>query len=151
MHYASGSPGRIFYIVFDHGEDLLLEIQNFVAEHQIRSGIIHLIGAVSGGSLVTGSKITAVPPEFMWETISDVHDLVGIGMIRSGPDGPKVHVHAAAGWGRSTLTGCFRKDTRVYLVIEAVIIEFAGFSVSAEWDEKTNSHLPYPENAGSDP
>ncbi|MFH0968525.1 MAG: PPC domain-containing DNA-binding protein [Methanobacteriota archaeon] len=142
MQFASGSPGRIFYIRFDHGEDLLSGIQTFVAEHQIRSGIIHLIGAISEGTLVSGPKETVIPPDQVWQTLSEVHELIGTGMIRSGSEGPKVHLHAAAGRGESTLSGCFRKDTHVYIVIEAVIIEFSGFSVGYRWDEKTLLHLP---------
>lgn len=149
MQFASGSPGRIFYIRFDHGEDLLAGIQTFATDHEIRSGIIHLIGAVSEGTIVTGPKETVLPPEPVWQTLSGVHELIGTGMIRAGPQGPKVHLHAAAGRGGSVLAGCFRKDTRVYLIIEAVIIEFSGFSVGEEWNERTALHLPKPEN--SDP
>ncbi|PKL59978.1 MAG: DNA-binding protein [Methanomicrobiales archaeon HGW-Methanomicrobiales-4] len=150
MQFASGSPGRIFYIRFDHDEDLLSGIQSFAAEHQIRSGIIHLIGAISEGSLVTGPKETILPPDQEWQNLSGAHELLGTGMIRSGPEGPKVHLHAAAGRGSSTLTGCFRKDTRIYIVIEAVIIEFSGFSVREFWDEKAALYLPKPEIPGQE-
>ena len=38
-------------------------------------------------------------------------------------DDPVIHLHGAIGRGKETLTGCVRKDTSVYLVIEAVITE----------------------------
>lgn len=150
MQFASGSPGRIFYIRFDHGEDLLAGIQSFAADHQINSGIIHLIGAVSEGSFVSGPKETVLPPDPVWQNLSGVHDILGTGMIRSGPEGPKVHLHATAGRGSSALTGCFRKGTRIFIVIEAVIIEFSGFTVGEFRDEKTTLYLPIPEKPDSD-
>ena len=144
MQYASGTPGRIFYIRFDHGEDLLSGIEAFVTEHQVCSGIIHLIGAVSDGRLVTGPKETVLPPDQVWQSLTGAHELIGTGMIRSGPEGPKIHLHASVGRGSSTLTGCFREDTTVYILIEAVIIEFAGFSINGILDAKTGLHLPIP-------
>ena len=144
MEYASGSPGRIFYIRFDHGEDLLHGLQTFIARHQIHAGIIHLIGALSTGSLVTGPREDQLPPDPVWKKLDGPHELIGTGMIRTGPSGPRVHLHASAGHGDSVLTGCFREDTSVYIVIEAVIIEFSGITIGETRDEKTGLHLPSP-------
>jgi predicted DNA-binding protein with PD1-like motif len=144
MQFASGSPGRIFYIRFDHGEDLLAGLQSFVSEQGVGAGIIHLIGAVADASLVTGPRETILPPDPVWNRLSGAHELIGTGMIRTGPRGPRVHLHASAGRGESVLTGCFRDNVRVYLVIEAVIIEFAGISISEMHDEKSRMSLPSP-------
>lgn len=142
MQYASGSQGRIFYIRFDHGEELLAGLQSFITEQGIRAGIIHLLGAVSSGSMVTGSRVSTLPPDQVWNYLEETHDLIGTGMIRTGPEGPKVHLHASAGQGDSVLTGCFRKNVTVYLVIEAVIIEFTGISIDEIYDEKSGMSLP---------
>ncbi len=142
MQYAAGRPGRIFYIKFDHGEDLLSGLQSFIRTQAISSGIIHLIGAIGEGSLVAGSQEETIPPDQLWRDLTGVHDLIGTGMIRAGPDGPKVHFHASAGRGDSALTGCFRDGVRVYLLIEAVIIEFSGISVYEITDEKSGLPLP---------
>lgn len=142
MQYAAGRPGRIFYIRFDHGEDLLSGLQSFINTQEISSGIIHLIGAVAQGSLVSGSRKETIPPGQLWRNLTEVHDLIGTGMIRAGPDGPKVHLHASAGRGDEGLTGCFREDVRVYLLIEAVIMEFSGITVHEITDEKSGLPLP---------
>ncbi len=144
MQYASGTQGRLFYIRFDHGEDLLSGLDSFIRDHQIRSGMIHLIGALSEGELVTGPKQTNLPPDLVWQSLDEAHELVGIAMIREGPDGPALHLHASAGRGESALSGCIRKGTTVYIVIEAVITEFAGFSIYTEYNEKTGIHIPVP-------
>lgn len=147
MQYASGSPGRIFYIRFDHEEDLLTGIQTFITDHQIGAGIIHIIGAISAGSLVTGARDTTLPPDMIWKKLDESHDIIGTGMIRTGSQGPKVHLHASAGRGDIMLTGCFREETRVYILIEAVIIEFTGFTIGEIQNEQTGLHLPSPDNA----
>ena len=142
MQYAAGTPGRIFYIRFDHGEDLISGLQTFISEHQIQSGIIQLIGAVSQGKLVTGPKKTVLPPDQIWQSLDEAHELVGIAIIRSGIDGPVIHLHASAGRENSVLTGCFREGMSVYIVIEAVITEFSGFIIKDKPDEQTGLHLP---------
>jgi uncharacterized protein len=144
MQYASGTQGRLFYIRFDHGEDLLSDLQIFIREHQIRSGMIHLIGALSQGNLVAGPKKTVLPPDPDWHSFDEARELVGIAMIREGSDGPVLHYHCSTGRGDSTLTGCIRSGTKVYIVIEAVITEFAGFTVFTEKNENIGLDLPIP-------
>lgn len=145
MQYASGTPGRIFYIRFDHEEDLLTGLQTFICDHGIRSGMIQLIGAVSEGMLVTGPRETVLPPDQVWQTLRGAHEFMGTAIIRSGPKGPSIHLHASAGRGESVLTGCFRTGTRVYIVIEAIITEFLGFEIGEVADEKSGLHLPVPQ------
>jgi predicted DNA-binding protein with PD1-like motif len=144
MLYQTGSAGRIFYIRFDHDEDLLGGIQEFAEVHQIRSGMIHLIGAVSEGSLVTGPKETVLPPDQVWNSLSGAHEFIGTGFIRAGRNGPKVHLHAAAGREDSVFVGCFRENTRIYILIEAVIIEFSGFCIRDVHDPLSGLSIPEP-------
>jgi hypothetical protein len=144
MQYASGTPGRIFYIRFDHGEDLLAEIEKFAHSHQIASGSINLIGAVSEGSLVSGPHTSDLPPAPIWHELPGIHEFVGAGVIRHGADGIKVHLHASAGRDIRALTGCFRENIRVHIIIEAVIMEFSGFTIQEEYDPQTGLALPVP-------
>ncbi len=144
MQYASGTQGRIFYIRFDHGEDLLAGLQSFIREHRIRSGVVNIIGALSQGNLVTGPKETVLPPDQVWQSLDEAHELIGIAVIRQGPDGPSLHLHTSAGRGSSSLTGCMRTGTQVYIVIEAIITEFSGFTITTRHDEKTGLDLPVP-------
>ncbi|HWQ66087.1 MAG TPA: PPC domain-containing DNA-binding protein [Methanospirillum sp.] len=143
MQYASGTIGRVFYIRFDHDEDLLAGLQEFITQNQIASGMVHLIGAVSSGSLVTGPREPVLPPDPVWDHLSG-HELIGTGMIRTGQTGPKLHLHVSAGRGETVRTGCLRKDCAVYIVIEAVITEFEGFCIGESWDERSCLHLPDP-------
>jgi hypothetical protein len=34
-----------------------------------------------------------------------------------------------------TLTGCIRKDSRVYLLLEVVVFELLGINTARPWDE----------------
>ena len=149
MQYASGTQGRLFYLRFDHGEDLLAGLHSFIEKHQIRSGVIHLIGAISSGKLVTGPRETVLPPDPVWQTLDEAHELVGIAMIRTSPEGPSIHLHTSVGRSDSVLTGCMRAESRVYIVVEAVITEFSGFEILKESDPKTGIDLPVPrQNSG---
>ena len=142
MQYASGRPGRIFYLRLDHDEDLLSILKEFIKEHQILSGMIHLIGAISEGDIVTGPRETVLPPEPVWMGLHGAHELIGTAMIRTGSDGPHLHLHASAGRGEEVLTGCIRKGARVYIVIEAVIIEFEEFTIGVTQDTRSGQTLP---------
>ncbi len=84
MKYASGTCGRIFYLHIEHGEDPIRTITGFIREHGVHAGVINLIGAVRNTRLVTGPKEDLLPHEPRWEEVPDAHELVGIGIIRSG-------------------------------------------------------------------
>jgi len=45
-------------------------------------------------------------------------------------------MHAALGDHGDTLTACVRKGTKVYLVLEVMIIELAGINAIRPWYEK---------------
>lgn len=147
MIFKKGSPGRIFYLRFDHGEDLLSGIQSFVRDQEIQSGIIHLIGAVSEGSMVTGPRETVLPPDQVWNSLSGAHEFLGTGFIRSGENGPKVHLHASVGRENSVSVGCFREKTKVYILIEAFILEFSGFCIWDKFDSLSGLSIPDPQNS----
>jgi predicted DNA-binding protein with PD1-like motif len=42
---------------------------------------------------------------------------------------------------KDTLTGCVRKDTKVFLVIEAVVFELKGVKANKEIDPRTGLNL----------
>lgn len=144
MKYAAGTAGRVFYLHIEHGEDPIKIINSFVRENEIRSGVIHLIGAVKKGTLVTGPKEDVLPPDPHREDIGLAHEVIGTGFIRSGDDGPAIHLHVSAGRGGKALTGCLRETAEVYIIIEAVIMEFLGIDIPVVPDEKTAMMLPDP-------
>ena len=55
--------------------------------------------------------------------------------------GPKIHMHSSMGRGRAALVGCIRDKASVYLIVEAVLIEFKGLGAIRELDVRTGLYL----------
>ncbi len=146
MQYAEGKIGRVFYLRIDHGEDLHATLRTFIEQHDIQSGIIQMVGAVKNTSIVCGPKEDRLPPDPDFHEIAPAHEIIGTGFIRKGPDGPALHLHISAGRGDRVRIGCLRSKAEVFIVIEAVIIEFTGIALPVIHDSKTGIHLPEPEN-----
>ncbi|NLV27283.1 MAG: DNA-binding protein [Methanomicrobiales archaeon] len=144
MKYAAGTCGRVFYLHIEHGEDPVATIQSFVQEKEVLSGVIHFIGAIKKAMLVTGPKEDVLPPDPYKVEVPFAHELIGTGFIRSGEGGPVVHIHVSAGRGEKALTGCLRGSAEVFILIEAVIMEFAGIEIPVMPDKKTGMMLPDP-------
>ncbi|HOI12333.1 MAG TPA: DUF296 domain-containing protein [Methanoculleus sp.] len=142
MQYSEGQVGRVFTVRIDDGEDFLREIQRFVTAMNIQNGTIQFLGAVRSAKIVTGPKEPVIPPSPRVEEIFGGWELLGFATIYPGEDGPSIHLHAAAGKGIRSLTGCLREKAEVYLVIEAIITEFVGISARRLPDEKTGVNLP---------
>lgn len=147
MKYAAGTCGRIFYLHIEHGEDPVQILNSFVEEKKIASGVVHFIGALKKGMFVTGPKEDILPPDPYHQELIHAHELIGTGFIRSGADGPVIHIHTSAGRENKALTGCLRGSAEVYFLIEAVIIEFAGISIPVVADTKTGMMLPDPKES----
>lgn len=144
MRYTSGRCARVFYLHIEHGEDPVKTIRDLVTEQEIQAGIVHLIGAVRNANVVTGPKEDILPPDPHWVSLQQAHELIGTGFIRQGSDGPEIHYHISAGRGNTTLTGCLRGESEVFIIIEAVIIEFSGMEIGMAHDPKTGLSLPDP-------
>ncbi len=142
MQYAEGKVGRVFLVRFDHGEDFLESLQNFVTDKAVRSGTVQFLGALSEGRLVTGPKKPVVPPEPNFEIIGGGWEIFGFATILQDGAKPSIHLHASVGRGRQSLTGCLREHAQIYLVVEAVITEFIGMNVKRVPDVKTGLNLP---------
>lgn len=58
---------------------------------------------------------------------------------------PKIHLHGALGEHGKILTGCIRRDSRVYLLLEVLLFELKGITTSRPWDEVAGiSRLIFP-------
>lgn len=137
MNYQQGSLGRVFLIKFDDKDDLLEEIKNIAVKEKIKVGTIMLLGGIRSAGVVTGPKEAVIPPEPLWNHFNDGREVVGFGTLLWKEDEPVLHLHGAIGRGKETLTGCIRKDSSVYLVIEAVITEIIGINAYKALNEKT--------------
>ena len=136
MEWQEGRIGRVFVVRFDHGEVICNVLTQFIKEKNIRSGMVHFVGALEKTRCVSGPVVTELPPKPYWQDRAEAHELVGLGTIAWDGDEPVVHFHAALGREESCVLGCIRGEATVYLLIEAVIYEITGFAVSRVFDER---------------
>jgi predicted DNA-binding protein with PD1-like motif len=144
MRYTEAKFGRIFYLRVDHGEDLLRSLESFIAEMNISSGIIHFLGALSEGRIVTGPKKAVLPPDPSFESYDGGWEVFGLATITPGRDRPHLHLHASVGRKKEALTGCLREKAAAYIIVEAIIIELTGAVIFRKKDPVTGLELPEP-------
>ena len=135
MEYRTGSIGRVVTIRFDHGEDFLQGLRKVILKEKIRSAWFQVIGALDKAGVVIGPKEPVVPPNPVWRDVDAVSELIGCGSVYMDDDEPKVHLHGALGEHGETLTGCIRRDARVYLLLEVVLFELTGIDAARPGDE----------------
>ncbi len=141
MQYQKASLGRVIIAKIEHGDDLLEELKNLLRAEQIQAGIMFMIGALEAGSLVVGPETCAVPPEPVWKEFSDGREVLGIGTVFTEDGDPVIHLHSSLGRGDEALTGCIRKDSRVYLVVEVILMEFLDSGAVRTLDSHTGLNL----------
>jgi len=141
MQYTKGQVKRVILARFDDGDVLIDEVKGLAKKEKIDAGVMVLLGALRKGHVVTGPKSPKIPPKPHWETFKDAWEVVGVGTIFKGQKGPEIHIHGALGKGKKTLSGCIRKDSRVFLLIEAVIFELKGIKARKDLDPKTGLKL----------
>lgn len=133
MEYRSGTVGRVFAVRFDEGEDFLAGLTSLVQKENIRSGWFHMLGGFREADVVTGPRQPVMPPEPVWREVREAREVLGFGSIFwDGPE-PKFHIHAALGHHGDTLTGCVRKGTKIYLVLEVYITEICDMDAQRPW------------------
>lgn len=141
MKYTKGSIGRVFLLKFDDDDILIKELDAFARRERLKSAVILFIGALKKGDLVTGPKKPVIPPEPNWVKFDNAWEAAGIGTIFTNTNGPQIHIHTAMGKKQKTLTGCIRKDSKVFLVVEAVVFELKGVRATKRVDPKTALNL----------
>jgi len=141
MQYQKGSIGRVFVAKFEHGDDLLVELKALLKKEEVKAGIMFMIGALQAGSLVVGPETCSVPPNPVWKKFADGREILGIATVFSAEEEPVIHLHASLGRGEETWTGCIRKDTQVYLVVEVIILELIDSGAMRTLDALTGMNL----------
>jgi uncharacterized protein len=141
MKYQQGSIGRVIVGKIEHGDDLLQEINYLLRVEQIESGMMFMIGALQAGALVVGPETCSVPPQPIWKQFQDGREIMGIGTFFRTEGEPIVHLHASLGRGDEVWTGCIRRDTQVYLVVEVVILELLNTGAIRILDSLTGMNL----------
>ena len=142
MQYAEGQIGRVFVVRIDDGEDFLVSMRQFITDKDIQSGSVIFLGALMNGRMVTGPEEPVIPPVPHFVMFEGGWEVFGVGTIYPGEDGPRLHYHASVGRAGHALTGCLREKATIYLIVEAVILEFTGLQGRREFDKHTQMNLP---------
>ncbi len=137
MQYKKGSFGRVFVLKFEDKDDLLEEMKKLAVKEKIKVGTILLLGGMRSAGIVSGPKKAVIPPEPMWVNFSDGREVLGVGTLFWKDKEPVIHLHGAVGREKETFVGCLRKDSSVFLVVEAVITEILGIEAHKALNEKT--------------
>lgn len=141
MKYSGGRIGRIFVLRFDDNDVVLREIESFARRERLKSASIIFIGALKEGHIVTGPKKPVIPPEPNWRKFKGGWEVMGIGTVFTNKKGPQIHIHTSMGKKDSAITGCVRKDSKVFLVMEAIVFEMKGVKATKDIDPKTGLNL----------
>ncbi len=141
MKYTKGSIGRVFLLKFEDNDILIDRLSDFAIKERIKAATMIFIGAFRKGDLVTGPKKPVIPPQPNKMTFKDGWETMGIGTIFTNAKGPQIHIHASMGKKKKVLTGCLRGKSKVFLVIEAIVLELKGVKASKEIDPKTSLNL----------
>jgi len=141
MKYTKGGVKRIFVLKFENGDVMIDEISKFAKKEKIKSAVFLFLGALREGDIVTGPKKPVIPPEPNWKKFKDAWEAMGVGTIFAGKSGPQIHIHTSMGQKNKVLTGCVRKKSSVFLVIEAIVFELSGVKASKNPDPKTGLNL----------
>jgi predicted DNA-binding protein with PD1-like motif len=109
------------------------------------SRLFYMIGALRNAHLVTGPCEDRIPAVPHTEQVVMAHELIGTGFIRTGDDGPAIHIHSSVGRRNHAMTGCLRDNAEAFLLIEVMIIECVGMVIPLAYNPDADMMLPYPE------
>ena len=141
MKYTQGTIGRVFLVKFENNDILIANLSGLAKKEKIKAATIIFIGALKQGDLVTGPKQPVIPPEPNKVAFKDGWEVMGIGTLFTNAKGPQIHIHASMGKKNKALTGCVRGDSKVFLVIEAVLLELKGIKAQKDIDPATGLNL----------
>ena len=141
MKYTKGKIKQVFLVKFENEDILAKELEKLVRKERIRCAVFVFLGALKQGNLVTGPKKAVIPPEPNWVAFKDGWEVLGLGTVFSNKSGPQIHIHSAMGKKNKTLSGCVRKDSKVFIVIEAVIFELEGIKAEKDIDPQTGLNM----------
>jgi hypothetical protein len=141
MKYTKGTIGRVFLVKFEDDDILIDNLSCLAKQEKIKAASVIFIGALKKGDLVTGPKKPVIPPQPNKMAFKNGWEVMGIGTIFTNSCGPQIHIHASMGKKSKVLTGCVRGKSKVFLVIEAVVLELEGVKASKDIDPKTGLNL----------
>lgn len=128
-------------VKFEDDDILLDEIKDLAKREKVKAATLIFLGALKKGTLVTGPKNPVIPPQPNKVNFKDGWEVMGIGTIFSNKSGPQVHIHSSMGRKNKVLIGCVRGESRVFLVVEAIIFELKGVKTAKSPDPVTGLNL----------
>lgn len=134
MEIREGNLGRVIVVRFDDGEDLAEGVIKVAKDKNIKAGVAFFIGALRKAEVVAGPKEPVIPPEPFWYKFSDGREIAGIGTIFWMDGEPKLHLHSTMGREEKVVLGCIRKQSEIFLTVEAVILEILNVNIERKQD-----------------
>lgn len=141
MKYQVGEIGRVVVARFDDSDDILDGLVHIARREDIRACIFYLVGGIKDGRIVVGPETDEMPPVPAWRSISESHEMFGLGTIFWYGDEPLVHFHGAYGKHDLSKVGCLREKAGTFLIIEGIILEIKGVLASRQLDALSNMVL----------
>jgi len=141
MQYTQGNLGRVFLLKFENNDVFIDRLSEFAVKENVRAATMIFIGAVREGDLVTGPQKPVIPPSPNKMIFKDGWEVMGIGTLFTNTKGPQIHIHASMGKKNKVLTGCLRGKSKVFLVVEAVLLELIGIKAGKDIDPSTGLNL----------
>jgi len=141
MKYTKGSLGRIFLLKFEDKDVFIEKLSAFAVKERVKSACLIFIGALRDGDLAAGPKKPVIPPQPNMLAFSDGWEVMGLGTIFTNPRGPQIHIHTSMGKKNKVLTGCLRGKSKVFLVVEALVLELKGVKAAKGIDPRTGLNL----------
>lgn len=144
MKYSEVTLGRIFILRLEHGDQIPGVIEEFAREKGIGSAVVHFLGGADTGSkVVVGPEDgTASKPRPMVTELLGTSEAMGMGTLFLDEEGiPKLHLHAAFGRNRDTVTGCTREGIQVWQIGEVIIYELLNTTAKRKIDPGTGFEL----------
>lgn len=116
-------------------------LEKIAIKENVKSGFFFVIGAIHKNKAVCGPLKDAIPAKPFWQNFPGPSEIIGLGTIFSEKKQPKIHIHSAIGRGKKTIVGCIRNKTKVFLIVEAVIIEIKNANAVRSFDKKVKLSL----------
>jgi predicted DNA-binding protein with PD1-like motif len=142
MKHTTGKIKAVHLLKFENNDDFIAETENFIKKKKIKTAFFIFLGALRKGDIVSGPKKPVIPPDPFWNSFDNAWETFGVGSVFLGEGGkPQVHIHSSLGKGKKVKMGCVRKNARVFIVIEALMLELSGINAKKGIDPKTGINM----------
>lgn len=149
MKCSEAKTGRVFILRLEHGDKIPDVIEEFARQQQVKAALVQFIGGADTGSNVVVGPENGNAEKFspVMTRLTGTSEALGMGTLFTDRDEkPKLHLHAAFGRGRETVTGCTREGVDIWQVGEVIILELTDHSAGRKTDPGTGFEVLEVEN-----